>query len=485
MLSALFIILAILSCFVVYIIIKTLSFKTRQVSCSLIDPIEIPLSAISNLSEAIKIKTVSKEVNEDIDSAEFLKFHQFLNETYPQANSILEKLIFNKYSIVMKWQGDNPELKPVILIAHFDVVPVEKSELEKWDHPPFSGVIDNDVIWGRGALDNKMNLISIMEAIEHLISNQFYPSRTVYVVSGHDEEVYGPTGAQYISNWFKEQGITAEFILDEGSFITQGMIPGISKNAAMIGISEKQPVYVELTTEQDPMHLSMPPKETSIDIIAQALIKLNKQQMAPEISEPIEAFFMHLGPEMPFIQKLFIANRAIFKSLVVSSYTKTDAGNALVRNSISPFHFNTGDAIIGHTAVKATVFCKLLPGNTIEDIVDYIKTTIDDDRIKVTVNYDKPTLTTYVSDPSSFGYSVLNKSIKQVFPNTLTAPGLVSATTDSRYFSEISNNIFRFSPFLITANTTKTIHGINERIEAKELVNGIRFYIQLIKNVNE
>ena len=214
-------------------------------------------SAALHLSQAIQIKTISFGDTLAIDTAEFIKFRSFLEKSYPNVHSKLERKIFNQFSYVYKWTGKDTTAKPYVLMGHMDVVPVEAVAESKWSVPSFSGTIKNDTIWGRGAVDDKVAVIAILESVEQLLKQNFTPNRTIYLCFGHDEEISGKRGAKVMSAWLKEQGIKPALVLDEGGQIDTKHFQQLKRPFAVIGTSEKGYANFDLSVEIPGGHSSM------------------------------------------------------------------------------------------------------------------------------------------------------------------------------------------------------------------------------------
>ena len=297
----------------IIIVIKTMLFKSLQPET---EPVTLPVfgnESVAHLSEAITFPTISYETNMPVDTIAFKGYHKFLSETYPLINSKLKKEVFAEFSLLYTWEGKNKNLKPVILMAHMDVVPA--GETDSWEKKPFSGENDGTFIWGRGTLDDKSAMISILEAVERLISENFQPERTIYLAFGHDEEIRGLRGARIIASALKERGVDEEFILDEGMAVTNGMVPFIKKPVALIGTSEKGYLSVRLIVEMPGGHSSTPGKESALILLNRAVYKLVNDQMKARISEPVNDFIRYVGPEMPFYAKAVFANKWLFESM--------------------------------------------------------------------------------------------------------------------------------------------------------------------------
>jgi len=391
--------------------------------------------------------------------------------------------VISEFSLLYTWKGKNSALKPVILMAHMDVVPAGESD--SWQKKPFSGENDGTYIWGRGTLDDKSSMISILEAVEKLISENYQPDRTIYFAFGHDEELGGLRGAQVIASKLKERGVTAEFILDEGMLITLGIVPMINKPVALIGTSEKGYLSVKLSVEMSGGHSSTPEKESAIIVLSKSINKMLDKQMKARISGPVKDFVRYIGPEMPFYAKAIFANSWLFKNLILKIYTGTSTGNALVRTTTSPtiIHAGIKDNVIP-TKAEAVVNFRILPGETSADVLQHLTRVISDQRVKITSleGFIEPSPTSPVDVA---GFKTISATIRQVFQETIVSPTLMLSSSDSRNFSAISNNIFRFIPQVVASEDIARIHGLNERIKISDFMRSIGFYYQLIKNIEK
>lgn len=477
-------IIFILVVFTAYLIFNAITFTSKQIKFDAVDKISVNDSAIHHLSKAIQIKTISNENPEDFDTIQFNNFSSYLEQTYKNVEKQLSKTTINKYSYLYRWEGKNDQLNPVVLVAHMDVVPVSTEDLDAWTELPFEGRIKDDIIWGRGTMDDKVSVIGILEAIETLLAEGFTPERTIYLAFGHDEEVGGRQGAQALVNHLKEIGIQPEFVLDEGLAITRGLVPGVLTDVALIGIAEKGFASLVLSIELNGGHSSMPNDETAIKVIANAITRLENNPLPARITKPVAQFLDYVGPEMRFQEKLVFANTKFFSSVITGIYQQSAASKAAVQTTMAPTIFNSGikDNVIPSTA-SATINFRILPGTTIENVIDYVKSTIEDERIKIELNkfHSNPSK---VSSTGSKGYSIINQSIKEVFPNVIAVPNLAIGATDGRYYGKLCDDVYRFLPIRLNPDNIKAMHGINENIPVEEFEDVIRFYVQLIKNSN-
>lgn len=470
----------------VFFVLKTFTFKSKQLNVAPVAKIDIPDAALERLSNAIQIKTISPENSADFDSVAFYQFNDYLKKTYPLVDSLLELKRFNEFTHLYKWQGSNEELEPIVLMAHLDVVPVIEKNLSAWKEAPFDGLIKNDTIWGRGTIDDKNGVIGILEATEMLLASGHQPERTMYFSFGHDEELGGPRGAKVVVDYLEENNIRPAMVLDEGLMITEGLVPGIDTPVALIGTSEKGSTSLELSVTVDGGHSSIPKPETAIDILSNAIAKLKQEPFPTEITPPLQGFIEYIGPEMPFTNKLVFANANILAPVLENIYSQSETGNALVRTTTSPTIFNAGvkENVIPRYA-SAIVNFRLLPGLSIDGLIAHVEKTIDDPRIEVKTSGDFNSTASEVSPHNTFAFETLHKTIKEIFPEAVVGPNLMVAGTDSKHFIRISNQVFRFSPFIANPETVGGLHGINEHITIKDFKNTIRFYHQLILNTSK
>lgn len=458
-----------------FIIFRTINFPSKQSYSPYKEPEKINQQSIFNLQRAIQFKTISYADYSKIDTPEYLDFIKFLDESYPFIRRKLIKKVINKYSLIYTWPGKNRKSKPIVLMGHYDVVPIENRN--SWKYDPFKGEIHNGYIWGRGTLDDKIGVISIMEATEKLLQADYTPLQDVILCFGHDEEIGGKFGASAIVKELKRNNITPQYVLDEGGIITTDKIPDLNKPAAVIGTSEKGYLTLELSANVPGGHSSSPLQENTIDILSNALIKIRKSPFQRYFSVATDDFLDNIGPELPFLQKMIFSNRWLFSSLIKNAYSKKPESNATIQTTIAPVIFKSGikDNIIPSTA-SLTINFRTLPGTTGLDVIDHIKKVINDNRIKIkTVGFTNES--TPASRSQTEGYKKISTAAKSVKKDLITAPYLVIAATDSRYMYEICDQVYRFIPIIDPVG----YHGDNERITIKNYELCISFYYRLLQ----
>jgi carboxypeptidase PM20D1 len=474
--------LILLMLFIGYVLYHTFAMTSKQL---VVDPsprIDIPEEAIHHFSRAIQIPTVSPENSMDFDSVPFERFNDFLRDTYPLTDSLLDHQLINKFSHLYHWKGSDGSLEPVIFMGHLDVVPVIPENMTLWKQPPFEGNIVNDTLWGRGSIDDKIGVVGIMESVENLLKQGFQPERDIYLAFGHDEEIGGEQGAKAVADYLIRKNVRASFVMDEGGVISSGMVPGIDKDVALVGIAEKGFVSLRLSIELEGGHSSMPARESAIDVISSAVARLKANPFPAHISPPVEGFLRYLGPEMPFVNRMAFANKDIFKKLIIGVYEESPSGNALVRTTTAPTIFNSGvkDNIIPLSA-SAVINFRILSGSSISEVRDRVSKLVDDPRIRIeAINFSNEP--SKVSGTDVEGFETIHRSIAEVFHGTLVSPYLMVAATDTKHYASLSDQIYRFSPTRINRSNVKSFHGLNERIAISEFENAIQFYTRLIQN---
>ena len=475
--------LSILLIIIAIVIINTVSYSSKQIDVVAVDKIKVGDEVVQRLSDVTKIATTSYSTH--VDTAAFIKYHAYVDSVFPLVDSLLEKTTINQFSRIYKWQGRNPNLKPYLLMAHLDVVPVEKESQSRWTEPPYSGKVKDNFIWGRGTLDDKVSAMGILETAEILLKENYEPQRTIYFAFGHDEEVGGKNGAQAIVEYCLQKKITFEYVLDEGSIILEDAIAGLTQPVALIGTGEKGYCTLDLEVNlEHGGHSSMPPQETAIGILSHALATLEDHPFPAVMAGNTKELFDHLGPEMTLPNKAIFANQWLFGGILKSQLAKSPSSNAITRTTTAPtmIHGGVKDNILP-TNVSATINFRILPGETSETVIAYLEETIDDERVKISKKRASfSSEPSKVSSSDSFGFNALQKTSREIFPDALVSPSLVIAGTDSRHYEPVSENIFRFMPIQFSKDDLKRIHGIDERISVENYKNMISFYYQLILN---
>jgi carboxypeptidase PM20D1 len=436
------------------------------------------------LAAAIRIPTVSHQDPADDDPVAFQAFRDLLERSYPALHASLRREVVFERSLLYTWPGRDASLPGVVLMAHQDVVPVEPGTEGNWEHPAFSGAIANGFVWGRGTLDTKAKLTALCEAVESLAREGFQPKRTTYLFFGHDEEVGGGHGAIPMVERFTAEGKRFEWVLDEGGTIAVGIVPGVEKPVALIGIAEKGYLTLALTATAEGGHSSMPPPHTAIGILAAGIERLEAQPLPAAVRGATRHFLTAIAPEMDLPARTVVANADVLEPLVLRALSGSPRSNATIRTTTAVTMIDAGikeNAL--PASARAVVNFRLLPGDTIEGVIEHVRRAVDDARITVEVLPGS-----HAIEPSpesridSDGYAVLTRTIREMHPDAVIAPNLVLGGTDARYFRSVSESVYRFGPLRLGPEDLKRPHGTNERIDVEDYLDSIHFYVRLLRN---
>ncbi len=472
---------------VVVLAVNTLRKGSRQLDVPAISALALDKDrAAQHLAEAVRARTISSRTDAAQNTDQFLQLHALLQARYPKAHAVLQREVVNGLSLLYTWKGSDPSLQPMLLMAHQDVVPVSPGTETQWSVDAFAGVVKDGFVWGRGAWDNKGNLIAQMEAIEMLAASGFQPRRTILLAYGADEEVTGERGAAHIAALLKERGIRPSFVVDEGLLITEGILPGLDPPTAVIGIAEKGYLSVDITLDATPGHSSMPPPPGAgaIAMMSAALQAVDNDRMPASIQGIAGEMLATVAPEMRLPLRVVMSNLWLFGPIVQKQLEAGASTNALLRTTTALTVIRGGDADnVLPGQVEATVNYRLLPGDRSSDMLARLKA-----QIARAVGHGRFALRTLaggseasrVTPTDAQPYQLINRTMREVFPGTVVTPGLMVGGTDSRHFEGISDHIFRFSPVRARAEDLPRFHGTNERISVDNLAELIRFYHRLV-----
>lgn len=472
--------------------VNTLRKGSRQWQVEPLPPVAINTDAVAQrLAQAVRLKTVSSHDDAQLNADQFRALHALLEKQFPLVHTKLKREVVGGLSLLYTWEGKDPKAKAIALLAHQDVVPIAPGTEGHWAQEPFSGVVKDGFVWGRGAWDDKGNLLSQLEAVEMLLAQGYQPPRTIYLAYGADEEVSGYRGAAKMAALLKERGVQLDFVLDEGLLVLDGVMPGLAQPAALIGVAEKGYMSVNIGVTATPGHSSMPPKKGSsaIAMMSAALSNLENNQMPGGIQGIAGEMFDTLAPHMQGFSRVALSNLWLFGPVVQKQLENAGSTNAMLRTTTALTIVNAGnkDNVLPGRA-DATVNFRILPGDTKAGVLEHVHAQVakaaPENQFKI-VPADGAKEASKVAPTGSAQYQVLGRTIREVFPDALVAPGLMVAATDSIHYEGISDHIFKFSPIRAKGEDLPRFHGTNERLAIKDYADAIRFYHRLMVQMAE
>lgn len=471
------IILAVIILILAVIILRTLSFKPK--APIVIDEAEITFDAdrvIENLGKLVRCKTVSYRDSSLEDDAEFKKLIDLLPQLYPNVFKVCEYKELPDRALLFRWKGKN-EGDPAVLMAHYDVVPVNE---DGWDKPPFEGILENGVLWGRGTLDTKVTFGGILFAAEHLIMDGFTPENDIYFAFSGGEEVNG-NGAVNIVDYFEQNGIIPSMVVDEGGAVVENVFPGVKVPCGLIGIAEKGMMNVRFTAKSAGGHASAPKPNLPVPQLATACCKIEGKPFKSCMTTPVKLMFDNLGRHSTFLYRMIFANLWAF-GWVLDIICKKSGGelNALMRTTVA-FTQMKGSSAENVIPPKAEIVAnmRLNPADSMESALEYIRKTVNNPNVDIEMFYGMNPSRISVTDCKA--YDKVASAVASTWRGSIVSPYLMMQCSDSRHYGRISDKVYRFSAMDLTSEERATIHGNNERIRVETAKSAAEFYVRLMK----
>jgi len=439
--------------------------------------------ALDHLRELVRIPTMSRTDVAETEWAPFDSFIEALPRLYPALHGALDREIVAGHSLLYRWAGTEPSSAPTVLMAHYDVVPATE---EGWEHPPFaaelSGAGDEQLVWGRGTLDDKGSLVAALEGVEAAVLAGVVPRADLYLSFGHDEETVG-SGAQAIVELLASRGIRPGFVLDEGGAVVEGIFPGVTQPIAVVGVSEKGIVTVTLTVEQGGGHASTPPKLSATARLARAIVRLNRKPFrsgfTPTNLEMIETLGGHTSGPLHWV----FGNLWLTRPLLLGLFGRlSDETAAMIRTTQAVTQLSGSQAANALAErATATVNIRVAVGSSVAAAVEHVRRAIRDPEVVIAVpQASEPSPVSPTSGPA---WDLLRSTIADSYPGTIVTPYVMLAASDSRHYARISDNVYRFSPFRMSKQERGTLHAMNERMHVATFLRGVEFYTRLVRSL--
>ena len=440
-----------------------------------------------DLSDAIKIKTISNVDVDKVDWNEFKRLHALFEERFPLVYKNLKCEEISLASLLFTWEGKNPDLEPIALLGHQDVVPVAEGTEGDWTHPAFDGVDDGEFVWGRGALDMKNHLIAVLESVEALLAEGFEPERTVYLCFGHDEEIVAaPTsGAGSIAAVLKERGVHLDSVIDEGGAILNLHVGNIlNKKLAGVGIAEKGYADYRVSVSAKGGHSSQPPEHTALGALADVIKDIEGHQFKAKMPAFVYELFTKIGKNVSYPARIVTCNLWLLKPLITAVMRKIPPAASLIHTTTAVTMAEGSPAAnVLPQKASVTVNFRMMPGVTIKNVEEHIRKCVRNKNIEV--EYLKGKEASKVSPTDSRSFKILEEICTRTDRDLLVAPYLVMGGTDAYHYEEVCDNIYRFAPFVMDTKLLLTTHGTDERIPIACMADALKFFKRYIRLMSQ
>lgn len=436
--------------------------------------------AAARLGQAIRFKTISVQAGQPWDAAPFTAQRAWLENAYPAFHAVATREIVNGESLLFTWKGSDESLPPMVLLAHLDTVPVEEWSLKSWTADPFAGDIKDGFVWGRGAVDDKGSLIAILEAANALAAAAFKPRRTIIFAFGHDEEVSGASAAA-MAQLLKDRGIKAWFVMDEGMAIVE-RFPMTGGPVALIGIAEKGYATLRVTAVASAGHSSTPPSDTAVTLLSEAIIRIHRMPIEMKLEGgPGMGLIQALSPQLPLTVRTAAANEWLFGPVIQQQLGADPRAAALLRTTVAPTMLEASpkeNVLPGRAS--AMINFRLHPRDTAAEILAAAQAAVRGIP-GVTLEWSgTPNEASPVSSTTSDSFALISSVARAAGGDVPVAPTLVLGATDSRHYVGVAENVYRFSPALMSDAEIEGVHNVNERLSVENVGRMIRGYAHLI-----
>jgi len=433
-------------------------------------------AAVDALAKLVRCKTVSYNDKSLEDDAQFDKLISLLPDLYPRVFDVCSFQQLPDRALLLRWPGKMAG-DPAVLMAHYDVVPVNE---ENWEKPPFAGILENGVLWGRGTLDTKVTFNGVLSAADYLIGQGFQPENDIYFAFSGGEEVNGK-GAPNIVQYFIDHNIQPALVVDEGGAVVENVFPGVTKPCGVIGIAEKGMMNVQYRTVSGGGHASAPKPHTPVGVLAAACKKVEDHPFKAHIEGPAAQMFDTLGRYSTPLYRMIFANMWCF-GWVIDLLGKKSGGeiNALIRttSAFTQMEGSSARNVIPPEA-KMVANMRLNPADNVASALEYLKKTVNDDSVEITVLESfEPSP---VSETNCPAWDKVAYAVANTWKGCVVTPYLMVQCSDSRHYGKLSNHVYRFSAMDMTAEERASIHGNNERIRVETIAKAVEFYIRLMK----
>jgi carboxypeptidase PM20D1 len=435
-------------------------------------------AAVAKLQALVRIESVSDRDPSRVDTDAFDRLLAELRTQFPLLHDQLELTRVGSHGLLFRWPGTSSD-RPVVLMAHLDVVPVDESA--PWQHPAFSAEIVDGAVWGRGTLDDKGCVAAICEAVERLLADGHRPAQDVWLSFGCDEEVSGPTAEAAVAELVRRD-VRPWLVLDEGGAVAHGAFPGVKRAVAAIGVAEKGTTGVELRVTGRGGHASTPARNGPTARLARAILKIDRNPMPARLPDTTVDLMRTLAPHLPRPLRPVLGRADRIRPLLTRALSVAGPEAAAMARTTFAITTLDGSPALNVIASSATagVNVRVMPGDTVDDAIAHLRTVIDDDDIEITVvERGEASPVSEVGEP----FDLVVATIASLFPDAVPAAYVMTGATDSRHFTDLCEHVYRFAPFRMTAAQRQAIHSYDEHLDVDAFLRGIDWYRLLIESL--
>ncbi|HEY0119945.1 MAG TPA: M20/M25/M40 family metallo-hydrolase [Cellulomonas sp.] len=433
--------------------------------------------AAEHLSALVRIATVSSRVPGEADATAFDELRTALARLYPRVHAQLELEQIPERALLLRWRGASDE-RPVVLMAHQDVVPAVPAE---WSGDPFSGDVRDLSVWGRGTLDDKGSLVVLLEAVESLLAEGFVPPQDVWLSLGDDEEIAGSSAEAAVAR-LKALDVRPWLVLDEGGAVVTGAFPGVEAPVAVVGVTEKGILDVEISAAATGGHASMPERGGATWRVARAITEVEEHPFPPSLNGPALAMVDLLGRHSPRLRPLLAYSEPLAPALARAFTRISPETNAMVRTTVvATMLQGAPGANVVATSAKANLNVRIAPGESVSGVMARLRRVIDDDEVDLRiVASSEPSPVSPADGPQ---FTLVRQAVAAAYPQALATPYVMLGASDARHFTQIADHVYRFSPFAMTREQRETLHGVDEHVTVDALGRGVVFYRALLRGL--
>ena len=467
----------ILALIALVVVVRTLLIRTPVPAAQAMEFRSSELdTAAEKLGAMVRVPTVSR--SEDEDLTEFFRFHKVLEQHFPLLHQHLEKNVLNG-TLLYRWQGANPDLKPILFMGHQDVVPASD---EGWSVGAYSGAVVDGNLYGRGAMDCKSTMYVEMQAVEELLAEDFVPPCDVYLEYSINEET-GGDGAAAAVRYLQEKGITLALVIDEGGAVIERPVDGMDRPYAVVGITEKGYMDVKITARGKGGHSSTPPRNTpAARLFAFANEIERKRPFDKKLHPEVMEMFRQMAPSFPFHLRMILGNLWLFRPLLMAVMPKISPFGEAVMATTCCFTMMRGSDAANVIPKEPYLIANLRTSvhQNCRQSLEILKSYADKYGLELEVLMQRDA--SPVSNIHSKEYAYVCECIRKQFPDAGIAPYIIMGGTDCRHFHALTENALRFAPVRMTNEQSASCHAVDENVSVAALAEGVRFFKMLLRD---